>query len=123
MQLALDLQPQRLDRSVALAVATRQAEQAIQRGADKARTIDQAFVEQASRHMLAYLRANGVSSGELLTDSCKVAGIRSSDDRHFGAVFRALLDQRKPRIRWVGSCRRIKGHASRGGALYELAEG
>lgn len=123
MQLALDLQPQRLDRSVALAVATRQAEQAIQRGADKARTIDPAFVEQASRHMLAYLRANGVSSGELLTDSCKVAGIRSSDDRHFGAVFRALLDQRKPRIRWVGSCRRIKGHASRGGALYELAEG
>lgn len=122
MQLALDLQPPRLDRSVALAVATRQAEQAINRGADKARTIDPLFVERAAEHMLAYLRANGTSSGELLTDSCKLAGIKSTDDRHFGAVFRALLDQRKPRIRWVGSCRRIKGHASRGGALYELIE-
>ena len=47
-----------------------------------------------------------------------VLGIKSSDDRHFGVVFRTLI--KRGLIRWAGECRRTKGHAARGGALYSL---
>lgn len=106
-------------RSAAMDAATRQGQRAMDAGEAKARTVDPEFVERACTHMLAYLREHGVSSGEILTDSCKLAGIRSSDDRHFGPVFRRLLSAGS--IRWAGACRRAKGHASRGGALYEVA--
>lgn len=98
-------------------MARLQADVNIGRGAAKACTIDPAFIDKASTHMLAYLRANGTSSGELLTDSCKLAGIKSTDDRHFGSVFRSLI--RLGLIRWAGDARRVKGHASRGGSLYQ----
>ena len=68
--------------------------------------------------MLQYLMVHGISSGEILTDSCKLAGIRSTDDRHFGPVFRTLI--RRGLIKWLGDARRVKGHASRGGSLYVL---
>ena len=92
------------------------ADAAIARGAEKATRIDATFLERAGAHMLAYLDQHGVSSGELLTDACKLAGITSTDDRHFGAVFRRL--QAGKLIRWAGECRRTKGHATRGGSLY-----
>jgi hypothetical protein len=119
-QLALDLEPPKLKRPPELmAIARKQGDRAIEAGVEKARSIDPAFVEKAGVHMLAYLKAHGVSSGELLTDSCKLAGIVSTDDRHFGAVFRSLL--RQGLMYWAGPCKRVKGHASRGGSRYALA--
>lgn len=117
----LDLEPAKLNRPAVLAaIARKAAEAAIAAGDRKAAKISPAFTSAACAHILAYLKAHGTSSGELLTDSCKLAGIKSSDDRHFGAVFQRLI--RDGAIRWAGSCKRIKGHASRGGSLYELAE-
>ena len=120
MQLSLDLAPAAMpSRAPALAAARRAGDEAIERGAEKARSIDPVFIEVASQHMLRYLRQRGTCSGELLTDACKLAGIRSTDDRHFGVVFRALI--RDGLIRWAGECKRTKGHASRGGSLYRLS--
>ena len=117
-QLALDLAPAGISRpAVLMDMARLQANVNIGRGAAKACAIDPAFIDKAGVHILRYLRTNGTSSGELLTDSCKLAGIRSSDDRHFGAVFRSLI--RLGLIRWAGDARRVKGHASRGGSLYQ----
>lgn len=119
MQFALDFTSQRSSHpAVALAIARAHGNDAIDRCEAKAQAIAPGFVDAASLHMLAYPRAHGTSSGELLTDSCKLAGICSSDDRHFGAVFRSLI--RRGLIRWAGECRRVKGHASRGGSLYCL---
>lgn len=120
MQYALELEPAKLNRPAVLAAIARKAgEAAIAAGERKAAKVAPAFTSAACAHILAYLLAHGTSSGEMLTDSCKLAGIKSSDDRHFGAVFRRLL--KDGAIRWAGSCKRIKGHASRGGSLYELA--
>lgn len=115
-QIALDFSPPPAQRCVA--AAARAGDRAIARGEAKARAIDPDFVDRACAHFVAYLRQHGTSSGELLTDSAKLAGIRSSDDRHFGVVTRTLL--RRGVIRWAGACVRTKGHASRGGSLYEL---
>lgn len=98
--------------------AERAADQAIALGADKARRIDPLFIERAKAHVLGYLAEFGVSSGELLTDACKLAGIRSTDDRHMGAVFQALLHSGA--IRWAGEAKRLKGHSCRGGSMYAI---
>lgn len=119
IQASLDFSPP--PQAHSLPDAARAGDRAIAIGAAKAASIDPAFLQRAADHMLAYLRAHGVSSGEILTDSCKLAGIRSSDDRHFGAVTRRLLS--RGLIRWAGPCKRTKGHATRGGSLYELAVG
>lgn len=119
-QYALIFQPPILLRPDPLPAARSMGDRAIAAGKAKALSIDPAFIESASAHITSYLRAHGVSSGELLVDSCKLAGIRSSDDRHFGVVFRMLL--KRDVIRWAGSCKRVKGHASRGGSLYALVE-
>jgi len=103
--------------AVLMDMARLQANVNIGRGAAKACAIDPAFIDKAGVHILRYLRTNGTSSGEMLTDSCKLAGIKSTDDRHFGAVFRSLI--RLGLIRWAGDARRVKGHASRGGSLYQ----
>jgi hypothetical protein len=110
--------PQRLDRTLAAQVARAAGERAIALGAEKARRVAPAFIERACAHVLAYLREHGVSSGELLTDSCKLAGIRSTSDKHMGCVYRSLL--RAGLIRWAGDARRTKGHLTRGGSLYSL---
>ena len=81
-------------------------------------TVGLDFRSQAMAHILSYLRKHGISSAEMLTDSCKLAGIKSGDDRHFGVVYRTLLAERA--IYWAGPCRRAKGHASHGGSLYAL---
>lgn len=116
MQLDL-LPPERLP-ARDMARAQRAGDRAIALGADKARRIDPTFIERAQAHMLAYLGEHGISSGELLTDSCKLNGIRSSEDRHFGAVTLGLL--RKGQIRIVGRCQRSKGHGSDGGKIFGL---
>lgn len=101
-------------------VAERRGDEAIARGQAKAVKVLPSFVEAASAIILAYLLEHGQSSGELLVDACKLAGVRSTEDRHFGCVFRALL--RSGSIVWVASCRRSKGHASRGGSVYGLGK-
>lgn len=121
MQLALDLPiPAAPERRTALKVAKRRGDQAIAAGAEKAKRIDPVFLERAEAHMVAYLETHGTSSGELLVDACKLAGIRSTSDKHFGHVLKRLQRTGGP-IRYAGECRRTKGHATRGGSLYELA--
>lgn len=118
-QLHLDLDPPKsMQTVISLAIARAQGHDAMDRAEAKAKAIDPQFIERAAAHMLAYLRAHGPSSGEMLTDSCKLAGIRSTDDRHFGPVFRTLI--RRGPIKWCGDARRVKGHGSRGGSLYVL---
>lgn len=119
-QLALIFDAPCLVRPDPMPAARAMGDRAIAAGKAKALSIDPAFIESASAHIEAYLRLHGVSSGELLVDSCKLAGIRSSDDRHFGVVFRMML--KRGVIRWAGSCKRSKGHSSRGGSLYALVE-
>lgn len=114
----LDLLPPQQIQPRSHAGAKRAADKAIARGADKARRIDPTFVERAKAHVVSYLAEFGVSSGEILTDACKLASIRSTDDRHMGAVFQALL--RAGAIRWAGEAKRSKGHASRGGSMYAI---
>ena len=111
MQGALDLDPPKLDRTVAMAVAKAQGDSAMA-------CVGLDFRSQAMAHIVSYLRKHGISSAEMLTDSCKLAGIKSGDDRHFGAVYRNLL--REGVIYWAGPCRRAKGHASHGGSMYAL---
>ncbi len=119
-QLALIFDAPRLVRPDPLPAARRQGDAAIAAGRRKALVIDPLFIESACAHITDYLRRHGTSSGELLTDACKLAGIRSSDDRHFGVVFRTLL--KRGVIRWAGEARRVRGHGSRGGSRYALAE-
>lgn len=119
-QLHLDLDPPKsMQPAVALAIARAQGHDAMDRAESKAKAIDPEFIERAATHMLKYLLAHGVSSGEILTDSCKLAGIRSSSDKHFGPVFRRLLT--KGAIRFAGFVARRKGHGSAGGKLYALS--
>lgn len=120
-QAALDFDPPKLTRPASLLTAARKrGDRAIAAGAAKAKSIDPTFIARACEHVLAYLRAHGTSSGELLTDSCKLAGIVSSDDRHFGAVFRALLGKRL--VLMAGYVPRRKGHGAAGGKTYALSE-
>ena len=111
MQGALDLDPPKLDRTVAMAVAKAHGDSAMA-------CVGLDFRDQAKAHIVSYLRKHGISSAEMLTDSCKLAGIKSGDDRHFGVVYRTLLAERA--IYWAGPCRRAKGHASHGGSMYAL---
>lgn len=119
-QLALNFDPPRLLRPDPLPAAKRQGDRAIAAGKAKALSIDPAFIERASAHIESYLRLHGVSSGELLVDSCRLNGIRSTSDKHFGCVFRRLLNRHV--IKCVGEARRTRGHGSRGGSLYALVE-
>lgn len=120
-QLCLLLQAPRLDRTAALRVAKTQGDQAIAAGAEKASSVDPVFIDNACAHIEQYLKDHGKSSGELLVDSCKLAGIVPLDDRHFGVCFRRLL--KAGVIEWAGEARRSRGHGSRGGSLYRLKGG
>jgi hypothetical protein len=119
-QYTLDLEPAPLNRPAVLAAIARQMGE---RGAclarDKAERADPAFSERAKAFVLSYLKANGVSSGELITDAAKLAGIKPPDDRAFGAVYGSL--SRKGQIVCAGYCARVKGHGTAGGRLWRLA--
>jgi hypothetical protein len=77
------------------------------------------FSERAAAFVLAYLRAHGPTSSELLTDACKAHGICPHDDRAFGPVYMTLA--RAGRIRKVDTCIRVKGHLTAGGNVWGLA--
>lgn len=79
----------------------------------------QEFIHRAKAFVVAYLRQHGDTSGELLTDKCKEAGIVPvNGDRAFGPVYAAL--KRHGIIFKVASCKRTKGHATDGGSVYGL---
>lgn len=78
------------------------------------------FSERAGAFVLAYLAEHGISSSELLTDACQLAGIRAADGRAFGSVYRTLA--RRGLIEFAGYCARAKGHGTAGGRLWMLAQ-
>lgn len=88
--------------------------------ADRAERADAGFRAKASSFVLDYLQRHGVSSGELITDAAKLAGIVPPDDRAFGPVYGSLA--RKGRIAFAGFCARRKGHGTAGGRLWKLGE-
>ena len=98
--------------------ARERGEVAGQRAADRAERQDDGFRERARDFVLGYLAQHGISSGELVTDAAKLAGIRPQEDRAFGPVYAGLLRENKVRV--VGLAPRRKGHGSLGAKLYEL---
>ena len=67
----------------------------------------------------SFLRVSKTLRDRVLTLECERAGIRSSDARHIGCVFRRLSTRKV--IECVGFVRRSKGHGSAGGRLWRLA--
>lgn len=78
------------------------------------------FTDRAKAFALKYLASVPHSSTELITDACKLAGIKPArDDRAFGAVYASLL--RSKDIVKIGDCKRRKGHGTAGGSVVALA--
>lgn len=78
----------------------------------------QRFRREAEEFVLAFLRRNGETPGEFITDACKAEGIVPHDDRAFGPVYCALAKAGK--IIKVASCQRRKGHGTNGGIVWRL---
>lgn len=78
------------------------------------------FHERAKEFVVGYLRAHGATSGEIITDRCREAGIAppGTDDRAFGPVFYSL--SRAGKIVKVASCQRRKGHGTNGGIVWAI---
>lgn len=76
------------------------------------------FGERARAFVLAFLREHGPSSGEAITDACKVHGIVPHDDRAFGGCFMSL--SKRGMIVKAGLCQRVKGHATSGGNIWAI---
>jgi hypothetical protein len=92
---------------------------AMQTVAQHAEAVCPHFSERARAFVLAYLRANGPSSGELLTIACLEGGIKPHDLRAFGSVYHWLSWSRQ--IVKVGECKRRRGHGTSGGSIWDLA--
>ena len=90
-----------------------------ERAAGRAERQDDGFRARAEAFVLGYLQQHGVSSGELITDAAKLAGIKPPDDRAFGPVYATLA--RRGQIVAAGFCARRKGHGTAGGRLWRLA--
>lgn len=88
--------------------------------ADKTARASADFRERASAFILAHLEQHGPTSGEMLTDACKAAGItppKGMDDRVFGPVYQSLAYHQ--RIRQCGTATRSKGHGTAGARVWE----
>lgn len=75
------------------------------------------FIDRARTFIVDYLRRNGPTPGEKVTDAMTDAGIRPADTRAFGGVYAGLA--RAGRIRQVGLCNREKGNGTAGGRIWE----
>lgn len=91
----------------------------MRRAADHAERDAPGFSGRAQAFVLTYLAEHGISSSELLTDACQLAGITAADGRAFGSVYRTLA--RRGLIVFAGYCARAKGHGTSGGRLWRLA--
>lgn len=76
------------------------------------------FMARALEFVVDYLKANGETPGEDITDACWDAGIEAHDKRAMGPVFKALIKDEL--IEKCGDCLRKKGHATTGGSIYRL---
>lgn len=101
------------------AAARKAGERAGNLAADKAEREATGFRERAEAFVCGYLKQHGVSSGELVTDAAKLAGIKPPDDRAFGPVYKSLA--RRGLIAQAGWCLRRKGNCTGGGRLWRLA--
>lgn len=86
--------------------------------ADRAEREVDDFQARAAKFVLIYLAEHGISSGELITDACKLSGIRPPDDRAFGPVYASLAMANK--IECAGFVARRKGHGTAGWRLWRL---
>ena len=78
------------------------------------------FQDQALAFVLSYLTVHGETSGEVLTDACKQAGIVPHDDRAFGPIYMKL--SRKGLIEKCGLVVRRRGHGTAGGNVWRRVE-
>ena len=76
------------------------------------------FTDRACVFVLDYLTAHGPTSGEVITDACKAAGIVPHDDRAFGPVYMRLV--RSGRIAHHSYARRTKGHGTGGANVWQV---
>lgn len=110
MQLSIDFE------TPSLPMARKLGDVGMARALEHAESDEPGFRERAQEFVLAYLAEHGLSSGELITDACKLAGIIPDEDRAFGPIYSKLL--RLNKIRVVGLVPRRKGHGSLGAKLY-----
>lgn len=101
-----------------LMTARKERDVGMTRAAEKAERNDPTFSERARDFVLTYLANNGDTSGETIVIEAVKAGIKPRDERAFGPVFAVLA--RRQQIHKVGSCIRLKGHASEGGKVWGL---
>ena len=79
------------------------------------------FMREAAQLIIRYLDAHGPTSGEDLTDACKVNGVvppPPMDDRAFGPIYMRLA--RLGVIEKVAPAQRMKGHGTSGGNVWGL---
>jgi hypothetical protein len=85
---------------------------------DRAGKDDPSFGHLVREFILQYLRANGPTSGEIITNAAKRSGLVPKDDRAFGGSYAAL--QRRGFIMVDGHMSRFKGHGTFGAKLWRL---
>lgn len=86
--------------------------------ADKSTLRTPEWRERATLWVLDHLQKHGPTSGEDLTDGCKLAGIHAHDDRAMGAVISKLV--RDNLIEKYGNCQRRRGHGTAGGCIWRI---
>lgn len=114
MQLSIDFD------TPSLPMARAMGDEGMARALEHAETDEPGFSERAQKFVLRYLREHQKSSGELITDACKLAGIVPVEDRAFGPVYSRLLKLNL--IHVIGLVPRRKGHGSLGAKLYALVD-
>lgn len=92
---------------------------ALESVADHAEQHDPGFAVAAESFALGYLTQYGPTSGEIIVNACKAAGIVPHNDRAFGPVFLRLARSR--RIVKAGYTPRLKGHLAPGACIWRLA--
>jgi hypothetical protein len=102
-------------------IARKRGERLGELAADRASADMADFRERGREFVLAYLRQYGATSGEVITDAMKMAGIRPQDDRAFGPIYAYLANEKRRQIVCVGLVPRVKGHGTAGGRVWALA--
>ncbi len=104
--------------SSAIAQAREVGQQQMALALDRAERKDPSFGQLMQEFILQYLRANGPTSGEIITNAAKRSGIVPANDKAFGGPYNAL--QRRGLIMVDGILPRFKGHGSSGAKLWRL---
>lgn len=86
------------------------------RGLSKAEQACPGFTERALNFIASYAQQYETFRGEDCTNAMKLAGIRSTDDRHFGPIYTKAINAEIVHISEI--IPRTKGHGSMGGKRY-----